>query len=291
MNEWRDQALRDGTKGGRRLIYFHGAPGGPGEAALFDDLAREAGVELICPDRFALAPGAGAAEVFDRLADQVRELARTGPLELAGFSLGGFAALQVCARLGNEVARLHLISAAAPLEAGRFLEDMAGRPVFLAAKVSPIGFRLLTAWQGWLARRAPQALHQLLFTAAAGADRALAQSAHFKASVWPALSGSLNRPRRRAYRQEVATYVRPWADDLARVSQPVSIWHGEADTWAPPGMGQALHLALPGSDLRRLTGLSHYSTLVAAMGEILRRPAEGQASEASTTTRSAPSET
>nr|QQZ49659.1 hypothetical protein JKL49_22710 [Phenylobacterium glaciei] len=47
------------------------------------------------------------------------------------------------------------------------------------------------------------------------------------------------------------------------------LWQGQADSWTPPAMAQALAAARPQSrTLRTFAGLSHYSTLRAALPEI-----------------------
>lgn len=54
-----------------------------------------------------------------------------------------------------------------------------------------------------------------------------------------------------------------------RVTQPVAFWQGLADTWTPPAMARALAAARPETRmLRPFPGLSHYSTLKAALPEV-----------------------
>ena len=73
------------------------------------------------------------------------------------------------------------------------------------------------------------------------------------------------------YRRELAAYVAPWSDVLAQVTQPVTLWHGTDDTWAPIAMAEALAAALPQvAAVHRLAGLSHYSALAHALALIDR---------------------
>lgn len=74
----------------------------------------------------------------------------------------------------------------------------------------------------------------------------------------------------RGYSRDLLDYVSPWADWVATVEQPVTIWHGAADNWAPPAMADALAAILPNVvRVNRLLGYSHYSTLQVALQELL----------------------
>jgi pimeloyl-ACP methyl ester carboxylesterase len=251
------------------LIYLHGAPGGPGEVARFAPLAAELRVDLLCVDRAAVAPELDGDAYFQAVAAEIDRQAAGRPYHLAGFSLGGFVALRAEPFLRSDLRRLHLISAAAPLEARDFLDAMAGKAVFRAAMRSPETFAKLTRLQGWLARHAPGLLLRLLFARAAGADRALSRDLVFRRDLAGVLAEALG-PSAAGYRRDVLAYVRPWGEVLATIRTPVRLWHGAADTWAPPAMAQALRAMLPadpGLDL--LPGLSHYSTLHKAIPVIL----------------------
>ena len=251
------------------LIYLHGAPGGPGEIAALGPFAAELGVRLVAIDRASIDIRLEGVSYFQAVAAEIDAVAAGRPYELAGFSAGSFVALKAQPFLKGDLRRLHLISAAAPLETGDFLDEMVGKPVFRSAMSSPARLRMLTRLQGWLARRAPGLLYGMLFTGAAGADRDLSEDRDFRANLLATLSRALNAGAG-AYLRDVLAYVTPWADDLAKVTAPVSLWHGDADNWTPLGMAQALQDRLPGNpQLDVLSGASHYSALHQAMPRIL----------------------
>ncbi len=104
----------------RRVAYLHGVPGGPNELALFGG-APFAGCDLYVPDRTGAAP-----KDLDALAAAIGAHFAGQAFDLVGFSLGGFVALEVAARLGAQVARIDLVATAAPLESERDLATMAG---------------------------------------------------------------------------------------------------------------------------------------------------------------------
>ena len=230
--------------------------------------ARDAGVRLVCLDRAAVAPGLEGEACFQALAGEVGALAAGGPVTLIGFSLGAFVALRTAACMTTPPAAIHLVSAAAPLESGDFLDAMAGQAVFRMAAGRPALFRQVTRLQGWLAAHAPGLLFRMLFATAAGADRDLAADPDFRKGLAPVLRRALG-PDAKGYIRDVAAYVTPWSDRLAAITAPTRIWHGAADTWSPPGMADSLSRLIPGAAQPEiLSGLSHYSCLFAAMPEI-----------------------
>ena len=124
-----------------RLVYFHGMPGGPDEWAL----CAPGGVSAIVLNR---NPAITASELAALLRAQIG----AEPVVLIGFSLGVPPALAVAADLGEQVTGLHLISPAAPLQLGDFLDRMAGGPLFRLALSQPWVFRQIVRVEAVLAR-------------------------------------------------------------------------------------------------------------------------------------------
>lgn len=253
-------------------VYLHGQPGSSAELALFG--SRYAAD--FAPDRHdaTLAdPLWLAAEVNRRWPDR--------DLHLVGFSLGAFAALRLAAQLGDRVARIDLISPAAPLDGGDFLPHMAGRTVFSLSRNRPTLFALMTWVQATMARFAPNALFRQIFSGAAGEDRALAADPDF-AARWQDMARVCLSGGAAGYRSEIAAYVSPWAYILPKIQQPTTIWHGGCDSWAPPAMADYLAQSLPNvAAVHRLPALSHYSALKAALPRILGYPPGDAADPAS----------
>lgn len=244
-----------------QVIYFHGLPGGAGELELFGaDIAAKAKAFHV-PCRLGFTMGPSASDYFAELASDIRKAFSTVPLDLIGFSLGASAALRTAPHLGDQVRQIDLVSAAAPLELGSYLADMAGAPVFRMAKASPMLFALLSGAQALMARKTPARLFAMLFATAQGADRALTESELFRAGMQVVLREALNEGRR-GYRQEIGHYVRAWSAELAGINAPVAIFHGEDDNWSPIAMAEDLARHLQTCvRFEKLAGLSHYSTL------------------------------
>jgi pimeloyl-ACP methyl ester carboxylesterase len=257
-----------GSDNGKIVIYFHGAPGAPEECANFDLYAKEHGLTFICFDRFSGDYSITGDAYYQLLAQQISKQAAGKKVDVVGFSIGAFIALQTCRYLGNGVRNLHLISAAAPLDAGDFLEAMAGKQVFQLAKTAPILFVLLSYWQGVLALLFPNALFRLLFASAVCGDKALSVDREFQSGITNVLR-SCFMGRVRGYVRDIKAYVQPWKDTLSGVGVNTHIWHGADDNWSPVSMAEYLQSAIPGcTSIEIFNGLSHYSCLYRAAPEI-----------------------
>ena len=244
-------------------FYFHGMPGSPSELELFPSNAT---ANWHAPDRGALPPNLSVQQRFDALAELIERRTQDGPIRLVGFSLGTYVALEVACRLSHVELNLVLVSAAAPLSAGDFLDRMAGKAVFSLAARCPAAFAALVGAQALAARLMPQQLVPILFASAQGADMALPDDPKFLSTMARVLRESVMFGRTN-YRIEVDSYVQDWSGILPTIKHPVTLWHGEADNWSPPEMALALAKRLPNVvECKLLPDLSHYSTLRAAIG-------------------------
>lgn len=119
-----------GDKNGKLVVYFHGAPGAIIECRLFEEYAKKNHLNIICFERFTLKASENKTTYYQQLAQAVLLKANGRPVDFIGFSIGCQVAMEVSLLLSDKVKQLHLISAAAPLEAGGFIENMAGKLVF-----------------------------------------------------------------------------------------------------------------------------------------------------------------
>jgi pimeloyl-ACP methyl ester carboxylesterase len=260
-----------GAEHGRLAFYFHGAPGAPEEGAIFHQCAKQNGITLICPDRFSIDPALDGEAYFNHLAMQILAIAGARNFDLIGFSIGTFVALKISRHLGERVENVHLVSSAAPLEAGAFLNDMAGKPVFALARAFPAGLFLLSYWQALIAFLFPRALFRLLFASAVADDQTLASDAAFQSS----LAGILRAcfvGNVRGYVRDLRLYVQPWASTLPEIKAKVHLWHGTMDNWSPPAMADYLQTSIPRCTSRvTFEGKSHYSCLYQSVEPICQQ--------------------
>jgi len=259
---------RFGSDNGRVVIYFHGAPGAPEECAIFDASGKENGLTFIGFDRFSIDTSITSEAYYKRLAEQSSKNVGGKQVDFVGFSIGAFIALQTCRYMKGGVGNLHLVSAAAPLEAGDFLDAMAGKQILELARKFPVLFILLSFWQGLLAWLSPNALFRLLFASAAGEDKALAANHEFRASMTSVLKACFIG-HVRGYARDIGLYVRPWKTTLAEVTVKTHIWHGAEDNWSPKAMAEYLKSAIPNCPhIEILDNASHYSCLHQAAPKI-----------------------
>lgn len=237
-------------------IYIHGLPGS------HQEIERISDVKVINISPFGL-------QGFEKL------LKPNETYKVIGFSLGCMTAIEISARYPNQVEELVLISPAAPLELGDFLNNMDGRYVFKVAQSSRSLFWLLALSQNIMARFTPYFLMHKMFGESCDAERELLKDPEFVRIFQNGLKQSLVHESAQ-YRQAILRYIKPWHEHLPKVKCPVRIWHGRKDTWVPFEMGKALDKAFKDqSDLIACDGLGHYSTLYKALPIVLEQPSSG----------------
>lgn len=245
-----------------RVIYCHGLPGSTSELGAFG--APQSVENIHALDRLSRTTGAYERDLlaaFDALGLKEH-------VAVAGFSLGAMSAMHIAARRPHLVSKLILISPAAPLQLGDFLANMAGKPVFEAARRGAASLRALSQLQGIAVSVAPKLVIRSMFSASAEADQQLLKTSAFLDMLVKALRTSLG-PHQAAYRAELLAYAGPWADVVDAVRCPVAIWQGSADTWTPPAMAEALKQRLGNrASLEVLPGQAHYSALKLALAHL-----------------------
>jgi len=140
-------------------------------------------------------------------------------------------------------------------------------------------FKLLTYWQGLLARYFPSILFKMLFASSVAGDKILAANNDFKKFIIGLLKECF-ASKVSGYMRDVLSYVAPWQDTLRHVTVKTHLWHGEQDNWSPCAMSAYLKQQIPAcSHIHLLMGLSHYSCLYAAapkICELIRSPEQDE---------------
>ena len=256
-----------GDRRGRTVIYFHGVPGAAEEAALFSEVAQRHNINIVCWQRFSIDQSLTGEDYFQHMADEIQTQFHDRSLDIIGFSIGAYAALEVALRLGDQLGQVHLISAAGPISSKEILETMAGGMVFKLAKNQPMLFSWLTGLQRLIAVLAPKFLFKMLFASAQGSDRELAQSVDFQHVIKPLLTSCFSNYAK-GYQRDIDQYVQ-WSGSLKTTITGVSLWHGTEDNWSPFAMATQLHQLVEASQpVNSMVGLSHYSCLYQAVPKI-----------------------
>jgi pimeloyl-ACP methyl ester carboxylesterase len=214
--------VKYGNPEGKTVIYFHGVPGSPEECSIFDTHAKEHDLNIICYDRFSIDSSLQDQDYYKFLADAIIDKANGEQVDLIGFSIGCHAAIKTSLHLEANVRSLHLISAAAPLDAGDFLDDMAGKMIFSLAMKQPTIFTLLSYWQALIAKLAPNTLFKMLFSSTTGEDKGLSRTPAFKGYITPVLTHCFNI-NVKGYIREINQYVTPWKESVLKCSSNAHI--------------------------------------------------------------------
>lgn len=263
--------IQYGDPSGKKVIYFHGVPGGPEEAAIFDTDAKRHNICLLCPARFTVEASLQGPGYYQLLAQSIDQKVGRETVDIIGFSLGTHVALEVSKLLSTNVRSLHLVSSAAPVSDGAFLSSMAGGSVFQTAMNTPSIFRWMVGFQRLLARWSPALLRKMLFASAAGEDKKLSSSPEFITYIEPLLSRCF-RFSAAGYLRDIAAYVKPWTP---AANVPIYLWHGSEDNWSPIAMAYYLKDRLSSCEtINEFSGLSHYSCLQHSTAGICAQLAE-----------------
>ena len=264
-----------GDPAGRPLIYQHGIPGSRLDVAVGAAEAASLGVRLIALDR----PGVGLSDFRPgyRLVDWPADvLEAADQLGLERFAVLGHSAgvpfTLACAAVNPErLTCCGLVSGAAPADRPEVRAGMsAGNRLsyFLGSRLSWLS-HLQFSLMGRVMRGNPAGAMRQMQRLARGADRAFLQShPEFVADI-AASSGESFRQGSRGVEWQFGLTTRPWGFRLEDIAVPVYLWHGEADSNAPPAMGRYLAQAIPNCEAHFLPGEGHLSALGNHLGEIL----------------------
>lgn len=238
------------------FVYIHGLPGSAEEISGFND------VEILHIPPFG-------AKAFSDQFDKSKQYT------IIGFSLGCMTAIEIAAVYSKNINQLILISPAAPLQLGNFLDNMDGRFVFKAAQANSALFWFLTLSQNLMAHVSPNFLMKKMFGESCEAELQLLKNAEFVKAFQNGLRQSLGRESQE-YRKAIIRYTKPWTEQINSVTCTVQIYHGTQDTWAPHAMGQTLKATFKTKcELVLCKQLGHYSTLYYAMRSIFKQPSSG----------------
>jgi pimeloyl-ACP methyl ester carboxylesterase len=271
----RECILRDG----RRLAYielgdpnglpcflFHGIPGS--RRCLTDEpVLHEFGVRLIAPDR----PGIGLsdphpARTLASWADDVAQLADAlgiGSFHVAGVSGGGPHALTCGVHLGHRVLSVTLICTAAPPELLGLGRGMAtgNRIVFFLAMFAP--WVLGWSFRSYAKAIATQgaALIERMKKQLCPWDLKVLEEATRSRDLEEAFLKELGEAFRQGHQWVTTDFLlvaRPWKLDFARLTMPVLVWHGEADTLVPVDPVRAMVPLLPDCTAHFIPEAGHF---------------------------------
>ncbi len=256
---------RYGDPKGHPIAYCHGLPSSRLEAKLASQVASHLGIQLIAIDRPGygrsdpLPPSSMAAwpEDLQRLADQL-QLER---FSVMGVSGGGAYALASAWSLGERIDRVLLVCPLGPvflLHLRKFMSPAARLAFFLASQIPwllPVFFGNATAH---ILRRRPQWVISLMEEGLPEKDRQVLEDPATRETFFATIREGLRQGSPGALRDFIQ-HTRHWGFSPASINQPVSIWHGSADTVVPVDHSRHLAQQLPNAELSIAPEEGHYS--------------------------------
>lgn len=252
-----------GVENGIPILYFHGAASSRLEQ-LFEEIElKQKGVRLICIDR----PGHGISDyqpnrvLLDWPEDvsQLAEQLAIAKFYTIGYSHGGPYALACCHQLSDKIIAAAVVSSWAPVN----------RPG--AYKGMPVPNRILNEsarWFPWLTKR----LRQMMSKMIAGDVQKVAQRlmASIPESDKEILSSektieNLTISVREGFKigwkgiaQDDIVVNHNWGFEIAEITVPVDIWHGQIDVNVPYHAALYLHERIANTNLKSMPNEGHF---------------------------------
>jgi pimeloyl-ACP methyl ester carboxylesterase len=258
---------------GDAVFYFHGVPSSRLEAQHIDPVAAELGARLIAIDR----PGYGLSDskrnrtIVDWPRDVVEVADALGIARFAvlGVSGGGPYALACATKIPDRLTAAGIVCGVAPLDDlrryGWTARKRAGCALFRRAPwLASLLYRAAAAPM----LRRPDCALAFMAARCSGPDRQILEHADVSRGFVGMFREAI-RQGTKACAMDLRLYCTPWGFDLAGISVPVFLWHGELDKTLPVSMGRHLASVIPNCRARFLPDEGHYSLPIKHMREVL----------------------
>jgi pimeloyl-ACP methyl ester carboxylesterase len=262
-----------GDPAGRPVLFFSGTPGTAGQAAVVADAARDHGVRLVALSR----PGYGAstntlpglaATAADAL--QLADRLGLGQVVVMGSSGGGPFALAVAATAPERVSSVAVLGGPGEhrLVSPEDLDDEDRQAIDLLAAGDVDGATaILTGWTeksfGPMQAMSDEEFHETFEKTRPPGENWFDDRpellAVFEADFHRAIG------RFDGFVRDNLSWLGGWDIDLAAVTVPVRLVHGESDRMVPLAHGEWLHERLPNSQRYVVPGGHGHATFGAAV--------------------------
>jgi pimeloyl-ACP methyl ester carboxylesterase len=256
-----------GKPDGTPVLLCHGLADSRLSAHQFTHVAAELDLRVIAPDR----PGSGGSDPrrLRRLADWaqdaelVLDAMQVESAAVAGISAGGPFAAACAATIPGRVRSLILISALGPPVWPIGGMATGERLSLEVARRAPAFGGWFLGWLAALARTNPRMFLRLATSELPGADRRALGEPGMRDAFLANYTEAFRRGAQ-GVAQDLRLLSQPWGFQLAAISVPTSVHHGDADTTVPPEHARLYAEAIPGAQLHPHPGHGHFSILTAA---------------------------
>lgn len=251
-----------GRPDGVPLFLFHGTPG----SRVFRRLEKapwvdKFGMRVFTPERpgYGLSDPAPGRQLRDWASD-VEELANSLGVDrfhVAGGSGGGPYALACALHSPARVMSATLFSSGGPPEVVGLSKAMQGgnRLAFWAARRAPFLLKLLLTMTAHAVMKHPEKYMARLRSTGPEWDRSIVEKQSGETSMLH-VREAFRQGADGAYRDMVLV-SRPWRLDLDKISVPVFMWHGTADTLMPVSSARAFANMIPGCEAHWIENAGH----------------------------------
>jgi pimeloyl-ACP methyl ester carboxylesterase len=257
-----------GATAGTPIVFLHGTPGCRFHGFERDPLVARLGLRIIAPER----PGYGVSDPVPgrRIVDHAPDILALADalgvdaFHVAGGSGGGPYALACAVVAPDRVRSVSLLSSATPTDLEGFTRGMGiGNAVaYTLLRRAPILLWPLLALSASQSRKDPLKSAELGLAQLSASDQAA-----LKAAIAETGGDTIANLIREAHRQGAAGVYSdmraqggPWGFDIARLTRPTVMWHGEDDRAVPPHVATAFAKRLPGCERRFIPGVGHLLT-------------------------------
>ncbi|WTY85818.1 alpha/beta hydrolase [Sphaerisporangium sp. NBC_01403] len=253
---------------GHPVFLLHGTPGSRVGPCPRGSVLYRLGVRLVTFDR----PGYGGSDrlVGRSVADIARDVEaiadelRIDRFSVVGRSGGGPHALACAALLPGRVVRAAVLVGLAPHEAEgldwfggmtesnitEYTKALAGRQSF-AAWLAPAAQRIRTD---------PASLIVRLYAELPDADRRMVANPGVRAMLMQNYAEALRRSED-GWIDDAIAFCSPWGFDLAAITAPTLLWHGEQDKFSPIDHSRWLAERIPTATMRAEPDAAHFGAL------------------------------
>jgi pimeloyl-ACP methyl ester carboxylesterase len=259
----------------RVVLYSHGFPASRLEASIAHECAAAMGLTIIALDR----PGFGGSDWYRgrRLEDwasdcvAVADYFKVERFDLLGVSGGTPTVVAAAALVPERVSSLTIVSGVAPVQLPNALAGMNGvnRALLSVARLLPRLSLSVIAILGTMWRVFPFSVGLWFSALLSPPDKEIYSRSDVRLMMARNIREAL-RAGVRGVLTDFSLLVSDWSGLLAQVRVPTTVWHGDADTYVPFSMGQALAQGIPGSAFEHVPGLGHFM-IVGKLGDVFQR--------------------
>lgn len=251
-----------GDPSGSPLLMLHGTPGSRLKFSMTDGIAKELGLHVIAPDRWAYggttAPRNPSLDYFARwIADAMTAMGHPR-FAVSGISGGGPYAAAVAAKCPDRVTALALISPVGLIEDARAADEVDAfhRFCFGPLARSPRAVAAIFAAYEVAVRRAPSLAARITVMRAPAPDQTIMNDPRTRTRLLRTFAEGL-RSSTRGPAIDLALFPEIAQLDLSKATMPAHVWIGTRDANVPVQAAKRLAARLPNAQLSILQGEGH----------------------------------